>query len=132
MADTFHCSVVTPERAVLDAEASFVALPGATTARSASCRGARRCSPSSAPASCASRSAGGRSARYFVDGGFAQMVDDKLTLLTEEAQPKDEIDAAQAARELESALALPAQDEGQTQARDKALARARALVRVAG
>lgn len=27
MADTFHCSVVTPERAVLECEASFAAFP---------------------------------------------------------------------------------------------------------
>jgi F-type H+-transporting ATPase subunit epsilon len=70
-------------------------------------------------------------ADFFINGGFAQMVDDKLTLLTEEAKPKAELDRSKAAQELAAALALPALDEPQAQARERAVTRARALVRVA-
>ena len=39
----------------------------------------------------------------FVDGGFAQMVDNRLTLLTEQAKRLDEIDAATVERALAEA-----------------------------
>jgi F-type H+-transporting ATPase subunit epsilon len=129
MAKTFHCTVITPERPVLERQATFVAFPAFD--------GEMGVLPQRAPI-LAKLGAGELrvespegDAAYFVNGGFAQMVDDKLTLLTEEAKPKAELDPAQAARELTAALAMPAGDETQAQARDKAVYRARALARVA-
>jgi F-type H+-transporting ATPase subunit epsilon len=130
MAKTFHCTVITPERPVLEREATFVAFPAYD--------GEMGVLPNRAPI-LAKLGAGELrvespqgDAAYFVNGGFAQMVDDKLTLLTEEARLKSELDPAQAQRELAAALAMPAGDETQAQARDKAVSRARALARVAG
>ena len=40
--------------------------------------------------------------RYFVDGGFAQVRHDVVTVLTQRAIPADELDAEAAARDLES------------------------------
>jgi len=130
MAKTFHCTVITPERPVLERPATFVAFPAFD--------GEMGVLPNRAPI-LAKLGAGELrvespegDAAFFVNGGFAQMVDDKLTLLTEEARPKGELDLAKAEQELAAALALPAVDAAHAEARDKAVARARALVRVAG
>ena len=129
MAKTFHCTVITPERPVLERDATFVAFPAFD--------GEMGVLPHRAPI-LAKLGAGELrvesregNAAFFINGGFAQMVDDKLTLLTEEAKPKAELDRGKAAQELASALALPALDEPQAQARERAVTRARALVRVA-
>ena len=129
MAKTFHCTVITPERPVLEREATFVAFPAFD--------GEMGVLPHRAPI-LAKLGAGELrvespegNAAFFINGGFAQMVDDKLTLLTEEAKPKAELDRAKAAQELAAALALPAHDLAQSKAREGAITRARALVRVA-
>jgi F-type H+-transporting ATPase subunit epsilon len=129
MAKTFHCTVITPERPVLEREATFVAFPAFD--------GEMGVLPHRAPI-LAKLGAGELrvespegNADFFINGGFAQMVDDKLTLLTEEAKPKAELDRSKAAQELAAALALPARDEPQALARERAVTRARALVRVA-
>ena len=127
--DTFHCSVVTPERAVLETEATFVALPaydgelgvlhhrapllaklGAGTLRVEGPDGKRE---------------------YFVAGGFAQMAGDKLTILTEECRPVADVDRATAERDLQAALALPGVGEVAQANRERALIRARAEKRAA-
>jgi F-type H+-transporting ATPase subunit epsilon len=130
MAKTFHCTVITPERPVLEREATFVAFPAFD--------GEMGVLPHRAPI-LAKLGAGELrvespegNADFFINGGFAQMVDDKLTLLTEEAKPKAELDRAKAAQELAAALAMPAHDEAQIQTREKAVTRARALARLAG
>lgn len=106
MPDTFHCSVVTPERAVLDCEASFVALP-AHDGEIGIMRGR-------APLLCRLGigelriKAVAENHVFFIDGGFAQMVDNRLTLLTEEARRPDEIDAEAVAEALKKAREIPA------------------------
>jgi F-type H+-transporting ATPase subunit epsilon len=81
---TFHLSVITPERAVLEAEATFVVFPawdgevGILRNRAPLLyrlgKGELRVqSP-----------AGNRSLE--VEGGFAQMVENRLTILTEQAR----------------------------------------------
>ncbi len=52
-------------------------------------------------ASCAPRPAN-QTHRYFVDGGFAQVRDDVVTVLTHRAIPAAQIDATAAARQLEA------------------------------
>jgi len=77
---TFHCSVVTPERAVLETEATFVAFPAHD--------GEIGILQNRAPLLCqlgkgALRvETGKETQRFKIEGGFAQMVDNKLTLLT--------------------------------------------------
>lgn len=69
---------------------------------------------------------------FYVDGGFAEMVDDQLTVLTEDAIPAADLGRAQAESELTEALDLPAQTVDEVTARDQALARAKAKVKLAG
>jgi F-type H+-transporting ATPase subunit epsilon len=128
MAKTFKFLLITPERVVVDREATFVAFPAfdgelgvlANRAPLIARLGAGELRVESPQGE----------ARYFVAGGFAQMVDNKLTILSEEARPPSELDRAKAAAELSAALTAPARDEAALAARDRAVARARALVRV--
>ena len=68
--------------------------------------------------------------RYYVDGGFAQIRDNVVTVLTSRALTVDAIDPAAAARELEVAQESPAITDHDYAEKSKAVARARAMVRV--
>ena len=130
MAETFHCSVVTPERAVLEIDARSAVFPawdgeiGILPRRSALlCRlgiGVLRVET------------GDETHRFFIDGGFAQMVDNKLTLLTEQARGADEIELDAARQALEDACAMSI-EEGTSQvyaARQAAIDRANAQLKL--
>ena len=103
--DTFHCSVITPERAVLEADATFVAFPAHD--------GEVGILPGRAPLlfklgiGVLRVESGTGEEQLFVDGGFAQMVDNRLTLLTEQAKRAEDIDHGAAERALSEAKALP-------------------------
>jgi len=129
MADTFHISVITPERAVLETDATFAAVPahdgelgilkdrapmlyrlGAGLLRVDTAEGKRA---------------------LFVAGGFAQMVDNRLTVLTEVAKQPDQLDRAAAERALADAHAMKSGSDAEWKARQRALAAARAELRLA-
>ena len=119
MANTFHCSVITPERAVLEADATFVAFPAHD--------GEVGILPNRAPllyrmgiGELRVESPEGNHV-LFVAGGFAQMVENRLTLLTEQARRIDELDAAAAERALEEARAMPMVTESEFAARQRAV-----------
>ncbi len=69
--------------------------------------------------------------RYFVDGGFAQVRDDVVTVLTHRAIPAAQIDSAAAAHELEEAGSRRAVTDHEFDDRRRAVARARGMIRVA-
>ena len=68
---------------------------------------------------------------YFVGGGFAQVKDDKLTVLTDEAVLADDLKTDEAEAALSDALALPTTPELQREQREKAVARGRAMAAMA-
>ena len=124
MANTFHCSVITPERAMLETEATFVAFPAHD--------GEVGILPNRAPllyrmgiGEMRVESPEGNHV-LFVAGGFAQMVENRLTLLTEQAKRIDELDAAAAQRALEAARAMPMATEAEFTARQRAVKSAEA------
>lgn len=127
--DTFHLSVISPERAILETEARFVALPAWD--------GEVGILPRRAPLLVklgvgwlrADTVEGKR--RLLLDGGFAQVVGNRVTVLTEHAQAPEEIDPAAAARALEEARALPITDDASFAERQRALAHARAQLQAA-
>jgi F-type H+-transporting ATPase subunit epsilon len=124
-----HCVVVTPERALLDEPADFVALPlydgelGVLPGRAALIGrlgyGELRLRR------------GADTRRYFVDGGFAQVRDNTVTVLTQRALKPEEIDVHAAEQALRPAEAPAANADAQA-ARQKAQDRARAQLRIAG
>lgn len=125
-----RCVVVTPEATVLEETAEFVALPlfdgelgvlpGRTPLIGRLGFGELRLKT------------GETSRRYFVDGGFAQVRDDVVTVLTSRAIPIDRIDLSSAQSDLQSAKARPVLTEVDLAEKAKAEARARALIRLAG
>ena len=126
--DRLKCVVVTPERTLFDEWVEFVALPlydgelGILPGRSPLIGrlgyGELR------------TRASGTTRRYFVDGGFVQVRDDVITVLTNRATPAAAIDIAAAERELETARSRRAVSEFEQEEKTKAVARARARVRV--
>src|SRR5216117_452677 len=98
-----HCVVVTPERALLDVPADFVALPmydgelGVLPGRAPLIG---RLGPGELRLQ-----QRGAARRLFVDGGFAQVRSDVVTVLTSKAVPAGDIDPQAARQELTAAQA---------------------------
>jgi F-type H+-transporting ATPase subunit epsilon len=130
MAGTFHVSVVTPEREVLKAEAKFVALPAYDGEMGILAQRAPLLTKVGAGMLRVDE-ASGTKRQLFVAGGFAQMVDDKLTLLTEEALEPEKVTAEKAKESLAVAEKLPNLTEAENAKREAAFAKARALARIA-
>jgi len=127
--DTFHCSVITPERAVLETEATFVAFPAHD--------GEVGILPGRAPllfkmgiGSLRVESPEGNRS-FFVAGGFAQMVENRLTLLTEQAKAVEEIDRAAAERALSEAREMPSISDAEFAARQRAVRSAETQIHLA-
>jgi F-type H+-transporting ATPase subunit epsilon len=123
-----HCVVVTPERALVDATADFVVLPMYD--------GELGVLPGRAPligrlgyGELRIRH-GQETQRFFVDGGFAQVRANTVTVLTSRALKAEEINKADAERALHDTQ--PAATPEAREARYKGQERARAQLRVAG
>jgi len=128
MAGFLQCVVVTPEKAVIDEAADFVALPMYD--------GELGVAPDRAPligrlgtGELRTRK-GGVTQRYFVDGGFAQVRNNVVTVLTERALKAEEISIEAAQATLQRAQAVTTKPEEQ-QAHERDQQRARAQLRIA-
>ena len=69
--------------------------------------------------------------RFFLEGGFIQVADNTVSVLTGRAIPVEQLDAAAAEGQLESALAEPAVGIEQMEARDQLVQQLRTQQRVA-
>ena len=129
MSGTFHLSVVTPEREVLALEAKFVAFPAYDGEMGILARRAPLLTKLGA-GMMRVEEASGTKRTLFIAGGFAQMVDNKLTLLAEEAVEPDKL-AESGDADLAASAKLPnvtdAENELREAARVRAFARLRAL-----
>jgi F-type H+-transporting ATPase subunit epsilon len=130
VAGSFHLSVVTPEREVLALEAKFVAFPAYDGEMGILAHRAPLLAKLGAGLLRVDEAAGGKR-RLFIAGGFVQMVDDKLTLLTEEALEPEKITPEMAKAAFAAAAKLPNRSEAESQRRAQATARARALAQIA-
>ena len=125
---TVKCFVVTPERAVLDEAVDFVAVPMYD--------GELGVLPGRAPL--IGRLGSGelrtrteeKTSRFFIDGGFVQIRNDVVTVLTPHAIPAAEIKLDAAKKALEAALA-PGQTPEAQENQLKAQERARVQIRIA-
>ena len=129
MANTFHLSVITPERAVLDTEATFAALPAWDGELGILRNRAPMLYRLGAGLLRADTAEGKRA--LFVAGGFAQMVDNRLSILTEVAKQVSQLNRAAAERALADAQAMKSGSDAEYKARQRALAAARAELRLA-
>jgi F-type H+-transporting ATPase subunit epsilon len=127
----FHCVIVTPEQQVLDDACRQAILPahdglvGILTGRAPLLaklgQGPLRVDLAS-----------GQTQNFYVEGGVAQMKDNRLTILTNEATPASEIDAETARAEYAEAIARRITDQQSFDDRERQMARARAKQHLAG
>ena len=120
-----RCVVVTPERALLDAEVEFVAIP-MYDGELGVLPGRAPLIGRLGPGELRTRH-GQETRRFFVDGGFAQVHDNVVTVLTPRALKAEEINPAAAEQALEAAKTA----QGGSEERLKNEARARAQLRLA-
>ncbi len=120
-----QCSVITPEEQVLETQADSIVIPAHD--------GQIGILKDRAPLLCELGIGVLRvdSDDYFVDGGFAQVLDNRVTLLTERSAPAGQIDRADAEKALSEAERMTAADERSAEARRKAIQRAKVKLRLA-
>ena len=133
MADSksFALSVVTPERVVVECDARFVALPAHDGEVGILAHRAPLLTRlSSGPLRI--EGTDGVTQPFFIDGGFAEMVGNRLTVLTESAVPADQLTREGAKALLAEAEAMESVDEGAYAARQRMFRKARAQLRMLG
>lgn len=129
MAQNFQCTVITPERLVIDTPAKFVALPAHD--------GEIGILRNRAPLVCKlgvgvlriETDAGMK--RLYVDGGFAQVLHNQVTVLTAKALKPEEVNPAAAEKALAEANSRPARKDEEIDARQNDVARAKAQLKLA-
>ena len=124
------CLVVTPEKTALDMEATAVVLPlydgefgvmaGHTPMIARIGAGELRV-----------KSPQGNTVHYYVEGGFAEVLDDVIALLTMHAVPVAELNVAHEEQEFAEALSRPGDTPEFAQIREERLYSRRARLRVA-
>jgi len=126
----FRCSIVTPSASVFDEDVQYVSMPAWDGQMGVMCdespvltrlgAGVLRINP-----------AAGNSRHFMIDGGFAQVRNNTLTLLTEAAIPAEELSMSEADAELAEANARvtkPGEDQDDVRsAQDRALAKKAAI-----
>jgi F-type H+-transporting ATPase subunit epsilon len=129
IAGTLRCILVTPEATALDTPAEFVALPLFD--------GEAGIAPGRAPligrlgfGELRVRNAD-QTQRFYIDGGFVQVVDNVVSVLTNRAVKASALDANAAQSQLQTALSTPAAGRAEMAIRDRQISQARGQLRVA-
>lgn len=124
------CSVITPEKQVLSSSANAVVFPAHD--------GLVGILKDRAPLLCELGTGvmrvdvpNGPAKQVYIDAGFAQILDNHVTILTERAALAEDIHRADAQKALEEAERMPAGDEAAVAARQKAIERAKAQLSIA-
>jgi F-type H+-transporting ATPase subunit epsilon len=126
---TLRCIIVTPETTVLETPCDFVALPLFD--------GEAGIAPTRAPM--IGRlgygelrvKQGGQVTKYYVDGGFVQVADNVVSVLTNRAIPAKNLDTGAAEEQLRTALSRRAAGPEEIAIRDRLVLQARGQLRVA-
>lgn len=124
-----RCVVVTPERTELDRVASYVTLPMYDGELGIAPRRAAMIGRLGYGVLKLETDAG--TERLFVDGGFAQVEDDVVSVLTSRALPVEQLDVAAAEEALEETLQMPGKTPELQEVRRAAQLRARGQLRAA-
>lgn len=129
---SFKCTIVTPEAQTFDQPASQVILPSHDGMLGVLTNRAPMLVKLGVGPLQIDLQSGGKSVYFYVEGGVAQMKDNKLTVLTHNAIPSAEITADAARAELASAENLPSNNPAEREKKTLAVKRAQAKVSVAG
>ncbi len=124
-----RCVVVTPEATVVDTIARFVALPlfdgeAAIAPLHSPMIGRLGCGEMRVTDDQGTRA-------YYVDGGFVQVADNVVSVITNRSLPAEQLDASLASEQLAAARQISAAGDDQMAIRDRRVAQARAQLRVA-
>lgn len=126
---TLRCAIVTPERTELDVEAESLTLPMID--------GELGILPGRAPLvgrlgyGTVRIETGGTTRTIFVEGGFVQVENNVVSVLTSKSKPAADLNRLEAEDELKAAMALPGETPEQQQLKDEALRRARGRIAAA-
>ncbi len=104
MAKGFHCSIVTPTETVFDEEVAYASFP-AWDGQQGVMAGQSPLLTRLGFGSLRLDFAEGGSRWYLLEGGFAEVKDEKLSLLTERATPAEKLSVEEAQAELAEARA---------------------------
>ena len=129
MPSTFQCSLVTPESQILDEPVKYASIPAHD--------GQVGLAPDRAPL-LAQLGDGmlrldfeqGGSRLFFIGGGFAQMKDNNLSIVADEAIPAEDIVKQNAEKELADATALEAKNDEQIDIKLRAVGKARSKIAI--
>jgi F-type H+-transporting ATPase subunit epsilon len=127
--DQLKCIVVTPERTVVETTTDFVVVP----LYDGELGVGKSHSPLIGRLGYGELRLGRDAAqrRYYVDGGFVQVVNDTVSVLTNRAVPAKDLDEEVAHEQLRHALKRPTATAEQLAIRDRLIAQARAQIHVA-
>ena len=127
--ETLHCTLITPAGLAFEGDVDFVAIPAGD--------GEIGILPHRAPLMCelgvgSLRTRSGDDVQvWFVDAGFAQILDNQVRILTQQAIPQEEIDRADVLRMLSEINQMAVTDALSAQRKARAEARARIRLRMA-
>jgi F-type H+-transporting ATPase subunit epsilon len=108
--NTFKSQILTPEGSLFDDEVTGVKMPGTMGSFEVKALHANIISTLEVGEIVVRKAAGGEQ-RFAVTGGFVEVVDNKLTLLAEAAEPVEEINVARAEESRERARVRLASEE---------------------
>lgn len=130
MADAFKCSLVTPQEEIFEGDVVYASVPawdgqvGVAPQRAAMLLklgdGILRLDMN-----------GGKTRRFFLGGGFAQMKDNRLTLLSDEAVASGAVDRDETRAALAASESLRATNVESVDQRNRDIRRARTLLQLA-
>jgi len=123
-----NCIVVTPEKTAVESEADFVVLP--LYDGEIGIAGGRAPLIGRLGFGEMRLKIGSEVTRYYLDGGFVQVADGTVSVLTDRAMLADQVDAQAASQKLDESLKMPIDTVEREQIRDRSIGQARAQIRV--
>lgn len=129
MPGTFHLSVITPEAPIADEEVRHVSIP-AWDGQIGLLHNRAPLVAKLGHGRLTIDLADGSTRQLFVSGGFAQMKDNRLSVLTDLAAPIDTLSRPEAEAALREAQAMRGSTPAETQRKQRELDRARAMVAI--
>ena len=127
MAQTFQCTVVTPQRELFSDQVAYASVPAHDGQLGVMWHRAPLMMKLGDGAMRLDMTQGG-SKWYFVGGGFAQMKGDTLSVVANEAVPLEDMDKQEAEAALKEAQGRVARNEEELTRRERDLTRARSML----
>ncbi|MEK6643555.1 MAG: ATP synthase F1 subunit epsilon [Planctomycetota bacterium] len=130
MTKPLHCCIITPEQQLFDADATNVVLPAHDGLIGVmNLRAPLLCELGTGVLRVDTPTEGSK--EFYVDGGFAQVLNNDVTILTERAAAAETISKSESEKALTVANQMPMSDDKAIESRRRAVARAQAQIKIA-